>query len=81
MIPIPPAWYDSSFRRNKLLTAPSCRRVIETKSGQNKMFDAGGSEGRPRAFPFLGTSRALLCGEVMGVGAAGDDLQRFLEDL
>ena len=30
----PSAWYDSIFRRNKLLTAPSCRRVIETKSGQ-----------------------------------------------
>ena len=30
----PSAWYDdSSFRRNKLLAAPSCRKVIETKSG------------------------------------------------
>ena len=28
-----PAWYDdSSFRTNKLLAAPSCRRDIETKS-------------------------------------------------
>ena len=26
------------------------------------------------------TGRALLCGEVMHVGAAGGDLQRFLED-
>ena len=31
--------YDSSFRRNKLLAVPSCRRVIETKYGQNRMFD------------------------------------------
>ena len=40
----PSAWYgDSSFRRNKLLAALSCRRVIETKSRQNKTFDPGGS--------------------------------------
>ena len=44
------------------------------------MFNPGGSEGRFRACPFLGTWRALLCGEVMRVGAADDDLQRFLED-
>ena len=74
---IPPAWYDSSFRRNKLLAAPSCRSVIGTTSGQNRMFDPGGSQGRLRACPFLGK---LLCGEVMRVGAAGDYLQRFLED-
>ena len=54
-ISTPPAWYDSSFRRNELLATPSCRRVIETKSGQNRMFDPGGSEGRLRACPFLGT--------------------------
>ena len=28
------AWYDSSFQRNKLRAASSCRRVIETKSGK-----------------------------------------------
>ena len=39
------------------------------------MFDPGGSEGQLRACPVLGTGRALLCGEVMRVGAAGDDLQ------
>ena len=71
------AWYDSSFRRNKLLAPPSCRRVIETKSGQKRMFDPGGYQGRLRACPFLGTWRALLCGDLMRVGAAGDDLQRF----
>ena len=26
---VPSAWYDSSFWRNKLLAAPSCRRIIE----------------------------------------------------
>ena len=76
-ISVPSAWYDSSFRRNKLLAAPSCRRVIETKSGQNMMFDPGGSEGRPRACPFLGKWCALLCGEVVRVRAAGGDLQCF----
>ena len=74
---VAPAWYDSSFR--KLLAAPFCRRAIETKSGQNRMFDPGGSQGRLRACPSSGTWRALLCGEVMRVEAAGDDLQRFLE--
>ena len=44
------------------------------------MFDPGGSQGRLRVCPFLGTWRALLCGEGMRVGAAGGDLQRFLED-
>ena len=39
-------------------------RVIETKSGQNRMFDPGGYQGRLRACPCLGTSRALFCGEV-----------------
>ena len=76
----PSIWYDSSFRRNNLLAAPSCQGVIETKSGQNKMFDPGGSQGRLRACPFWGTWRTLLCGEDVCVETAGDDLQRFLED-
>ena len=42
------------------------------------MFDPDGSQGRFRGCPFLGTWRALLCGEVHV--RAGDDLQRFLED-
>ena len=33
-----------------------------------------------RGSRFLGTWRALLCGEVMRVEAAGGDLQCFLED-
>ena len=75
--PIPFVSYDRSFRRNKLLAAPFCRGVIETKYGQSRMFDPAGSQGHPRACPFLETWRALLCGEVMRVGAASDDLQRF----
>ena len=59
-----PVSYDSSFWKNNLLAAPSCRRVIETKSGENKMFDPGGSQGRLHACPFLGSWRALLCEEV-----------------
>ena len=48
-----PVWYDgSSFRRKKLLAAPSCQRVIETKSRQNRTFDPDGSQGRLRACPF-----------------------------
>ena len=68
----PSAWYgDSSFRRNKLLAAPFCRRVIETKYRQNRTFDPGGSQGRLRTCPFMGTWRALFVCEAMRVGAAG----------
>ena len=77
---IPPDWYDIRFRINKLLVAPFWRKGIETKSGQNSIFESGGSQGRLRACPFLGTWRALLCGGVMRVGAAGDNMQRFLEN-
>ena len=56
------AWYYSSFY---LRAALSWRRVIETKSGQNRMLDPSGSKGRLHACPFLETWRALLCGEVM----------------
>ena len=62
-------WYDSSFW--KLLAAPSCRKVVETKSGENMIFDPGGSQGRLRACPVLGSWRALLCGEVIRAGAVG----------
>ena len=65
------ASYDSSFSK---LLALSCLRVIETKSMQNRTFDPGGSQGRLRACPVLGSWRALLCGEVVRVGAAGDEL-------
>ena len=75
---IPSASYDSnSFWR--LLVAPSCYRVVETKSRQNKTFDPGGSRGHLRACPFLGSWRTLICGEVIRAGAAGDELQRFFE--
>ena len=56
--------YNSSLWKNNLLAALSCRRVIETKYEQNRMFNPGGSKGRLRACPFLGAWRALLCGEV-----------------
>ena len=73
---IPSASYDSSsFWR--LLAAPYCYRVGETKSRQNRTFDPGGSQGYLRACSFLGSWRALVCGEVIRAGAAGDELQRF----
>ena len=56
--------YVSSYSSFYLLAALSCRRAIETKSEQNLMFDPGGSTGRLRACPFMGTWRALLCGAV-----------------
>ena len=72
------ASYDSSsFWR--LLGAPYCWRVVETKSRQNRTFDPGGSQGHLRTCPFLGSWCALVCGEVIWAGAAGDELQRFFE--
>ena len=65
---IPSACYDSSFWR--LLAAPYCRRIVETKSRQNRTFDPGGSQGHLRACPFLGSWRALVCGEVIRAGEA-----------
>ena len=57
--------YDSSFfQKNNLPAASYCRRAIETKSGEKRMLDPGGSQGHLRACPFLGSWRALLCGEI-----------------
>ena len=65
----PFAWYDSSFW--KLFLAPSGLRVTETKPMQNRTFDTGGSQGHPRACPFLESWHALVCGEVIRAGVAG----------
>ena len=54
-----------------LRAASCCRKAIETKSGEIMTFDPGGSQGRLRACPVLGSWRALLCGEVIHAGAAG----------
>ena len=48
--------YDSNF----LPAAYSFRMVIETKSGENRMFDPGGSQGRFRACPFLESRRVCF---------------------
>ena len=64
--------YDSSvFQKSNLPAAPFCQRVVETKSRQNMTFDSGGSQGHPRACSFLGSWRALVCGEVVRAGAVG----------
>ena len=69
----PYASYESSSFFWKLLAAPHCRSVVDTKSRQNMTFDPGGSQDRLRACPFLGSWRVLLllCGEVIRAGAAG----------
>ena len=73
----PNALFESSSFFWRLLAAPYCRRVVDTKSRQNRTFDPGGSRGHLRACPFLGSWRALVCGEDLRTGAAGDELQRF----
>ena len=61
---VPSASYNSSSSFRRLSATPYCRRVVDTKSGQNRTFDPGSSRGHLRAFPFLGSWRALVCGEV-----------------
>ena len=73
----PYASYGSSSFFWRLLAAPHCRSVVDTKSRQNMTFDPGGSRGHLRACPFLGSWRALVCGENLRAGAAGNELQRF----
>ena len=64
--------YDSSaFQKSNLPVAPYCRRVVETTPRQNRTFDPDGFRSRPRACPFLGSWRALVCGEVILAGATG----------
>ena len=54
--PIPYASYDSSvFQESNLPAAPYCRRMVETKSRQNRTFDPGGSQGHLRDCPSLGS--------------------------
>ena len=73
----PYASYESSRFFWRLLAAPHCRSVIDTKSRQNMTFDPGGSRGHLRACPFLGPWHALVCGEDLRAEAAGDELQLF----
>ena len=76
--PTPYVSYDNSvFQKSNLPAAPYCRRVVETKSRHNRTFDPGDSQGHLRACPLLESWCALVCGEVMHAGAAGDELQRF----
>ena len=72
----PSASYDNS-NVWRMFAAPYCRRVVDPKSRQNMTFDPGDSRGHLRACPFLRPWRALVCGEVLRDGAAGDELQRF----
>ena len=67
----PYASYDSSvFQESNLSAAPYFRRVVETKFRQNMTFDPDGSQGHLCACPFLGSWRALICGEVIRAGEA-----------
>ena len=79
---VPSASFDSSsvFQERNLSATPYCRRVVDTKSGQNRTFDPGGSRGHLRACPLLGSWRALVCGQDLRAGTAGAELQRFFGD-
>ena len=77
---VPSASYNSSsFRR--LSATTYCRRVVDTKSGQNRTFDPGGSRGHLRACPFLDRGARWFVARIYGLGqAAGAELQRFFGD-
>ena len=67
----PYASYDSSvFQKSNLSAAPYWRRVVETKSRQNRTFDLGGSRGHLRPCPFWGSWCALVCGEAVRDGGS-----------
>ena len=58
------ASYYSIFGWINNQQTPFWPRAIETKPGQNLVFDPGGSTDRLRACPFVGTRCALYCEEV-----------------
>ena len=66
----PYASFESSSFFWRLLAAPYCRRVVDTKSRQNRTFDPGGSRGHLRVCQFLGNvGRVGLWGRFMGWGS------------
>ena len=77
---VPSASYNSSsFRR--LSVTPYCRRVVDTKSGQNRTFDPGGSRVTSAPARFWDRGARWFVARIYGLGqAAGAELQRFLGD-
>ena len=66
----PYALHDSSsvFQERNLSATPYCRRVVDTKSGQNRTFDPGGSRGHLRACPFWDRSARWFVARFDGLG-------------
>ena len=75
------ASYYSNFSRINNQLPLFWRKYVETKSRQTLVFNLGGSTGRLRTCPFLGTWSALLCGELFVRAPAGGNLERFLAEL
>ena len=77
------ASYDSSsvLQERNLSATPFWRRVVDAKSRQNRTSDPGGSRGHLRACPFLGSWHALVCGDDLQAGEAGDELQHFSDEI
>ena len=77
---IPSASYNSSSYR-RLSATPYCRRVVDTKSGQNRTFDPGGSRGHLRACPSWDRGARWFVARIYGLGqVAGAELERFFGD-
>ena len=73
------SYNSSSFWR--LLAAPYCRRVVETKSRQNRTFDPGGSQNHLRACLFLEPWHALVLVRLYGLGQLVTSCSVFSEEI
>ena len=74
----PYASYNNSvFQESNLSAAPYCRRVLETKSRQNRTFDPGGLQGHLRACPFRDCGARWFVVRLYVLEQPGDELQRF----
>ena len=67
---IPSASNDSSsvFQERNLSGTTYCRRVVDTKSRQNRTFDPGGSQGHLRACPFCDRGARWFVERFYGLG-------------
>ena len=67
---IPSASNDSSsvFQERNLSGTTYCRRVVDTKSRQNRTFDPGGSQGHLRACPFCDRGARWFVVRFYGLG-------------
>ena len=77
------ASYDSSsvFQERNLSATPYCRRVVDTKSRQNRTFDPGGSQGHLHACPFWDRGARWFVARLYGLGQLVTSCSVFSEEI